>query len=353
MAYVGSANVVVSNGAGTYLHTLKSALVLAGWTVVSSGTGTAGTTGAGDLLPTAASFGVANAWARLQEPTVLGGIGPREYILQNGPANNGTTAIIKYSRATGFGTGGTATLAPTTGGGDGQVLIGAYGSTDASPTAALLANATGFVAAVASDTASPGIYGGYAWYLLGWAAGGANLISVLTESVTVGSTSSLDQDPMWRYGTGAGTPVNPTPGFIGGAWYSNQIIGISYWQAYGIPAAPPTYIRGAQAGFATVNQPGSTTYVRTTSNFISVSPYDGREPMYPLIVGQVGVPTGYAIPASIPKGYTTGIATYATTHNLLDTFNLATADPKIAIANNTSPQVNLAMPWLTNIVPAI
>ena len=75
--------------------------------------------------------------------------------------------------------------------------------------------------------------------------------------------------------------------------------------------------------------------------------------MYPLLVGQVGVPTTYAIPACIPKGYTTGITSFATTHNLLDTFNLSTVDPKIAIAINTSPQVNIAMPWLTGIVPSV
>jgi hypothetical protein len=67
MAYVGSTNNVVTNGAGSYLFALKTALIAAGWTVVSSGTGTAGVTGAGDLLPTAASFGVAGAWARVRE----------------------------------------------------------------------------------------------------------------------------------------------------------------------------------------------------------------------------------------------------------------------------------------------
>lgn len=361
MAYVGSANTVVSggNGAGTYLYVLKEALLSAGWDLVLNSTGAAGFTPvSADQLTTPALFGAANAWARLREPVPVspppGYIGAREYILQNGAAN-GTTAIIKYSRATGFNTGGSGAVAPTTGvGGDGQVLIGAYGSTDTSVTPATIANASGYVAAIASDTPSPGTHGAYSWYLIGWTAGGANVITVLTESVTPGSTSSLDQDPTWRYGTGQGLPspssqIVPVPYYLGGAWYSNVALGTQYWQAYGID---PVYCRFCQTSNLVSRTPVDNSWAYATAGFTSVSPYDGREPMYPLMIGQAGV-SAYGQPARIPKGFTTGVASFAATHNLLDTFNLNTVDPKIAVSLTVNGMVSIAMPWLTNIVPAV
>lgn len=362
MAYVGSANnlIVSGNGAGTSLYALKQALLSAGWTLVLNSTGATGFTPvSADQLTTAALFSAANAWARLQEPVPpvppLGYIGPREYILQNGTAN-GTTAIIKYSRATKFTTlGANGSIAPNTGvGGDGQVLIGAYGSTDTSVTAATIANSTGYVAAVANDTPSPGTHGAYAWYLIGWTAGGANVITVLTESVTPGSTSSLDQDPTWRYGTGQGLPlansqIVPVPYYLGGAWYSNVALGTQYWQAYGID---PVYCRFCQTSNLVSRTPVDNSWAYASAGFTSVSPYDGREPMYPLMIGQAGV-SAYGQPARIPKGFTTGVVTFATTHNLLDTFNLNTVDPKIAVSLTLNGMVSIAMPWLTNVIPAV
>jgi hypothetical protein len=357
MAYFGTGNNLISggNGAGTALYVLKEALLAAGWELVLNSTGASGfTPTSADQLTTPALFGAANAWSRLREPAIPVLFARREYVLQNGTAN-GTTGIIKYSRATGFTTpGANGSIAPTTGGGDGQVLVGT--GTDAAPVAALLANSTGYVAAVASDTPSAGTYGGYAWYLLGYTvAPVANVRVVLTEPVAPGSTSSLDQDPTWRFGTGAGATVNSfqlTPSWMGGAWYTNQILGIQYWQAYGIPAAPPSYIRGGQCAFTALRTPTLNTWTYQTANFVQASPYDGREPMYPLLVGQASVSSS-GIPAAIPKGYTTGLATFAATHNLLDTFNLNTADPKIAVYLTADGLVSLALPWLTNIVPAV
>ena len=358
MAYVGSANNVVTNGAGSYLFALKEALLAAGWELVLNSTGASGFTPTiADQLTTPALFGAANAWARLREPAIPVLFARREYILQNGTAS-GVNAIIKYSRATGFNTpGANGSIAPTTGGGDGQVVIGT--GSDAIPTATLLANATGatsYVAAVASDTPSAGTYGGFAWYLLGYTAGPvANVKVVMTEPVTPGSTSSLDQDPTWRFGTGSGGNVAAAqlaPNWLGGAWYTNEVIGIQYWQAYGIPAAPPSYIRGGQSAFTALRTPALNAWTYQTANFVQASPYDGREPMYPMLIGQAGV-SSVGIGAAVPKGFTTGLATFAATHNLLDTFNLSTADPKIAINLTTNGMVSLAMPWLTSIIPAV
>jgi hypothetical protein len=352
MAYVGSTNVAVANGAGTYLFTLKQALTGiggAGWTLLSSSNGTI-VSSVTDQVPNATEFAKANAWARVREPLVPGGIGQREYVLQNGTLN-GTTAIIKYSRATGFSTGGTATVAPTTGGGDGQVMVGT--GTDAAPVAAAFANATGIVSAVASDTASPGVYGGFAWYLIGYTiAPVANVVVALTEHVTPGSTSSVDQDPMWRYGTGSGAPISPQQGplFLGGPAYSNAAPGVQWWQAYGL--ALPSYIRGGTASMYVGRTPTSLTTFYETKDFTSVSPYDGKEPLYPALVSRSNI-SSLSLAAVIPKGFSTGMLHFAATHNLLDTFNLNTADPKVVVSLTTAEFMGVAVPWITNIVPTV
>jgi hypothetical protein len=277
-----------------------------------------------------------------------GGIGQREYILQNATLN-GTSAAIKYSRATGFSTGGTATVAPTTGGGDGQVMVGT--GTDAAPVAATLANATGIVSAVANNAASPGIYGGYAWYLVGYTiAPVANVIVALTEHVTPGSTSSLDQDPMFRYGTGAGAALASSAIFLGGQAYSNAYPGLQWWQAYGL--ALPSYIRGGTASIYVGRTPTSLTTFYETKDFTSVSPYDGKEPLYPALMSR-GVISSLSLAAVIPKGFSTGLAHFAATHNLLDTFNLNTVDPKIVVSVTTAEFLGVALPWITNIVPTV
>lgn len=353
MAYVGSSNNLVSNGAGTYLWALKEALIAAGWQVISCGTGTGGSVVIGtDPFDTPAKFAAANAWMRIREPLVPGGIGQREYILQNSTAS-GTNAIIKYSRASGFGGGSqSATVAPTTGGGDGRVMVGT--GTDASPTAALLANASGYVTAVASNTASPGIYGAYSWYLIGYLAGGTTVRMAMTEAVAPGSTSTLDQDPTWRFGTSAGavsgTAANQlNPWQLGGAWYTNESLGISYWEAYGLQGE--VYNTGGQTGQTRAVTPATNT-TAVINSLTSVSPYDGREAMYPLLVGQASV-SSLGIPSRIPKGYTTGVVSFYTTHNLLDTFNLNTSDPKVVVYLAASGLQSIAVPWLTNVIPTV
>jgi hypothetical protein len=74
--------------------------------------------------------------------------------------------------------------------------------------------------------------------------------------------------------------------------------------------------------------------------------------MYPLFVGQASV-SSVGIPSRIPKGYTTGVSTFYTTHNLLDTFNLSTSDPKIVVYLAASGLTSIAVPWLTNVIPTV
>lgn len=355
MAYVGVTNAINTNGAGSHLLALKNALKLAGWTPVSSTNGASFS--AGDNLGTAALFGAAGAWIRMQEPVPAspppGYIGPREYILQNATAN-GANVIIKYSRASKF-TGGSpsSTVAPTTGGGDGVVVAGT--GTDAAPVSAAWCNTAasgGYIQAIASNTASPGVYGGYAFYVFGYTVAPVGVPTgiFMSEAVTPGSTSSLDQDPMFRYGPIGGQVASAS--FLIGPAYTNSYPGHSWWEAYGLPGQ--IYRVGGSGTFYGARTPSTTTFFDVAS-LTSNSPYDGQEAMYPALMGRSGITSiaGFG-PTIIPKGFSTGMLMYYAAHNLLDTFNLNTADPRIAILTSGGGTIpGVAIPWITNIVPAV
>lgn len=319
MAYVGSTNVLGNNTTGAFFFNLKTALFTAGWTIVSSGTGTSGTTGAGDLLPTAASFQVANAWVRVREP----GAGTREYVFQNGNANNSTNGIVKYSRATGFGTGGTATVAPTTGGGDGVVFIG--GGTDAAPTQIAVMNATnGYLQAIASDTPVNGVYGFWAFYYQ--VSPVANMWLLGTEAVAAGSTPSNDADPSLRYSGLAGNISNTS-----GTW--------QWWEAYGLGGA--TYRTGGWPGqYVGYTAPS---YANLWPAFTGLDPYQGKVAMFPMLAGKGAT--------CLPKGFTTGLASFGVAPNLLDTYNLTSSEPKVCLS--LSSPTYYAVPWVPNVVPLV
>ncbi len=323
MAYVGITNQAANNTSGLALYVLKEALKLAGWVVLSSGTGTSGTTAASDLITTGTgtaigSFARANAWVRVREP----GAGTRQYILQNGNADNSVNVIIKYSRSTGFTTGATATVAPTTGGGDGIVWIGT--GTDASPVQGtwLPGAATGYYHAVANDAAVNGVYG-FWWY--GYLAGGSSQRMIGTEAVAAGSTASSDGDQSVRYRDNL---------FVGGAGNTVQ-----WWEAYGLGGA---VYRSTGNISLQYNAAASVIVWPGTGGSTSLDPYTGRVPMWAtFFVGQ-----GF-----LPKGYSTELAVFATTQNPVDTFNLSTANPKIALY--TSSNYGTAFPWVTSVVPLV
>ncbi len=340
MAYVGSANNANSGTAGTALFAIKAALKLAGWTVISSGTGTGGTTSLGtpaspgtDLITTdtgtsLGSFRVANAWVRLREP----GGSTREYILQNGNANSSVNAIIKYSRATSFGTGGSATVSQTTAGGDGIIFHGT--GTDASPVQASLisSSAAGYVHAVASNTPTNGVYG---WWFIWYLTSSPQLTGLLgTEAVAAGSTPATDADPSVRY-NGPGTQVSTTSTTSGvGLW--------SWWEAYGLPGA--SYRTGGYVTpyyYYNISSPVGA-YAAFPSGFTSLDPYSSKVPMLPLLVSKSGV---------MPKGFTTETLCFGATQNGVDTFNLSTASPKVVVSLQS--QCQLAAPWVTSVVPLV
>ena len=324
MAYVGVTNVPANNTSGLALYTIKETLKLAGWSVLSSGTGTAGSTAASDLITTGTgtslgSFAVANAWVRIREPSGAGG---REYVLQNGNANNSVNVIIKYSRATGFGTGGTATVAPTTGGGDGQVWIGT--GTDAAPvqTTWLPGAATGYYHAVANNVAINGVYG---WWWYGYLAGGATPRLIGTEAVSPGSTAATDQDPSVRYRDSLYGPTGTT----------------QWWEAYGLGGA--TYRTGGSLGWIYNNSSGTNTNVLPPGTS-ALDPYTGKVPMWS---------SAFGLAAVHPKGYSTEAVWFATAQNAQDTFNLSSSSPKITPYGTLVGVAGVALPWVTSVVPLV
>jgi hypothetical protein len=199
MAYTFSiANTPASGAVAMYL--IKTTLVTAGWAVVADSDGSTYNATGGQVTTGAAGaggLGNANAWIRLQAPTV--GSNTREITIQR--ANSGVVATddrawrIKYSANAHF-TGGSPGVSQTGSATDEVFILG--GGTDASPTF----TASWFAA-----------NGGYRWHI---AAGGATELYsfyaiALTSATTTqqnamfldvmaaGSYSSSDVDPAVMY----------------------------------------------------------------------------------------------------------------------------------------------------------
>jgi hypothetical protein len=331
MAYVGLTNVTIAQGgAADFLYATYAALTSASWVTLGSGTGAAGGySSSGSLITSAATFNSAGAWARMREP---GGVGAREYIFQRTAA---TTGIIKYSRSDGFVSGSpAAATAPTTGAtGDGKVIVGT--GTDASPTAATLCGSSGYVQAVASNTATNGTYG---FWTFQYTAGTGTFGGIfLTEGISPGSTPASDADPSWRLAVASST------------WWSNASPGVSWWQGYNL--AGETYITAGNLGFPGSSANTMTTAVTTMSPTANtpfgVDPYDAKVSFFPFYIGKS---------ATYPKGFSSGISFGLTSQNNLDVFNIATSEPRIAVnsVNNGSlPMPLIVVPWVPNIIPVV
>lgn len=343
MAYVGSVNNVVTLGTADYFNAIKTALLAAGWELLASSDATNYTAGSSpDRLPDAASWNNSGSWCRLREP---GGAGGREYCFMRGSVN--TTAIIKYSRATGFiGGSPNATTLPTTGaGGDGVVWLAntniGFGN-EASVTSAAsggnFATASGYVSCVASNTALNGVYG---WWMARWAAGGTPGELLFTEAVQAGTYPSQDLDPSYRLYSG-------TADFFA----SNKSAPTTpqYWQAYDFSAPISPYrsyviggFGGAGTGFGipyAISSGLNVTSQMVPRTNIGLGPYGVGAQTYPLLIG-----TGFQ--ANYPKGMSTGIVFYNLTLNNCDTFNLTGSEPKVVI----QATYGFAMPWIPSTVP--
>lgn len=329
MAFVGSVNNVVTVGTADYLNAIKTALLAAGWELMASSNGTTYTAGASpDRLPDVTAWNASGAWCRLREP---GGAGGREYCFMRG--SSATTAIIKYSRATGFvgGSPGATTLPTTGAGGDGVVWVGSsvgFGQ-DASVTgpgsAATFANATtGYVSCVASDTALNGVYG---WWMNRWAAGGTPGDLVYTEAVQAGTYPSQDADPSYRWS-------GPTADFY-------NVRSMQFWQAYDFTAPISSYrsyyTNATLSLICSITGGGAPNHLIPRIN-IGLGPYGVGVQTYPMLINPR---PGY------PKGMTTGVVCYNATLNNCDTLNLSGVEPKVVIQG----PYGFAMPWVPGVLP--
>jgi len=336
MAYVGLTNVTIAQGgAADFLYATYAALTSASWVTLGSGTGAAGGySSSGSLITSAATLNSNGAWVRMREP---GGVGAREYIFMRGAA--GANAVIKYSRSDGFvsGSPGAATAPHTGTSGDGKVIVGT--GTDITAvipaSGSAVCGATGYVQAVASNTATNGTYG---FWTFQYAAGTGTFGGILlTEGISPGSTPASDADPSWRLAVASST------------WWSNASPGVSWWQGYNL--AGETYITAGNLGFPGSSANTMTTAVTTMSPTANtpfgVDPYDAKVSFFPFYIGKS---------ATYPKGFSSGISFGLTSQNNLDVFNIATSEPRIAVnsVNNGSlPMPLIVVPWVPNIIPVV
>ncbi len=345
MAYVGVTNLSASQGgAADMLFAMYGAMISASWTCMASGTGGAGGySSSGSLISTAANFNSNGAWVRMREPSGAGG---REYILQRG--STALNAIIKYSRTDGFVSGSpAAATSPHTGtSGDGQVILGL--STDINCTiatsgSAFLNDATGYVHCVASNTATNGVFG--FWAFKSGFTNGAIGAFFCHEAIQAGSTNAADGDQSWR---AIGASAN-------NIWWSSTNPTISWWEKYNISGE--TYRTGGQffvpaaltsGGIPNGSSVGVFAFGNPTSVPMGQDPYDsGKTGFVPVMISRYN---GSSTAPTYPKGYTTGILIGSTNQTLLDVFGYSSAEPRVIIVNSG---LCVAMPWVPNVTPAL
>jgi hypothetical protein len=396
MAWVGtnSTNVQVTAVAGTTVprsaHVLwaaKSALLEAGWRLMSYGTGTGGTyvppnvdgaTAVADGLTSPANFISKAAWFRVKEPgsTTAG----RELVFQIGEqtyshANGDGVLHIKYSRAGGFTLqgGGTvsATRSPTAPSGEGRVIFLPHftARTDANVTTASAINAGsnviatdigGYVQAVASNTPdSNGVWPFYLWWYQGATSrdGGNAYQSWLfgIDSLMLGSHHPDDADPCCllkvRLSDMAGTSSSGSTAM--------GPFNVSYWHGYGRVGA--VWVHNGQIQLPGASYTGSgTVWNHLTeglgSEIVSeaadtLTPYDGKVKMLPIGYAQA-VTTG--VTSSRWKGMSSNMMVFNTVEPALRVFNASSDNPRISLLashTNSDNPMGLVVPWVPNKVP--
>lgn len=367
MAWVGtnSTNVSISQGgAADLMWAIKSALLEAGWRLMSYGGGASsgtyqapnedGFTAVADGLTTAADLNVNGAWFRIKEPgsTSAG----RELVFQRGDAVK--ELIIKYSKETGF-TGSNATYvvgeqySPTTGGGDGVVVSSSsYLTSDDTTVRALWGMvscvSSGYVQVVASDEADGnGVWPFYAWsYTSATARTGSYLFSL--DGLLVGSHHPMDTDPCCFSVLQLST--NMSSGWI------------AYWHGYGRPGA--SWLRGAGYNGMGISYPGGTKRTGGASSFYQVGFHNlvdagASETLSDYKTRFSLLPIGYSSGANTVgtwKGFSSNVVTFGASVSANHVFNSESNNPRISILSSYSAAAympcGIAVPWVPGKVPA-
>ena len=290
MSIVSNVNILSSNaatdGVATCLYYLKETLKSAGWKVLSASNGTTltgyltGTIGT-DAISSVSTMNSASAWFRITDPADT-----REFVFMRG--STATTAVIKYSNSSKFTTGATATILPTTNGGDGVVLLstqttdalarsGSHGSTFMN-TSGITTSRFHFIA----DNSSPNNV--YPWYMFGLQTVTNTILCMYShEAVQLGSSSPYDNDPSWAIvatnatdlsyidATSQAAALGSAPGR---AWYKYGLSGASFERAVGL-----TYS-------------GVSNIVQSYPANIGTNPYDGKDTGMHFLVRSVNFPKG-------------------------------------------------------------
>jgi hypothetical protein len=298
MAIISNVNILCTNaateGVATCLYYLKETLKDAGWKVLSSSNGTTltgyltGTVG-DDSITSVNVMNSASAWFRITDPSE-----GREFVFMRG--STATTAVIKYSKASKFAFSGSASLLPTTNGGDGAVLLssqttdvlarsGSHGSTFMT-TSGITNSRFHFIVNDSYNSATDLVY---PWYMFGLQTVTNTILCMYShEAVQNGSYSPSDSDPSWFIVGTSAASLNLVDGTSqDGTWsstparaqYKYGLVGASFEKAIG-----QTY-----SGVSNVGQ----SYPAN----LGTNPYDGKDTAMHFLV------RGF----SFPKGLSTGL----------------------------------------------
>jgi hypothetical protein len=257
----------VAPGWATCFYTLKTALVAAGWTVNSSGTGNSGSySSTGDLISSATVMNGTYAWFRIKAPS-----GTREFTFQRCSASDSYWRI-KVS-LTGFTGGSPANNKTPTGGVSETQLIGTIGDTDTNPTGLVLSpNSVGLRAQMAVDNED-----GYGFYVVVHSSGAqTRQFCFIVDPIDGYSRAIGDPDPYIYYSIGYGaTSTTDTAGnstYLSGS--AATATGNCGSFCYYTSSAPAFYTTGARWHMQSSNIaiPGG----------LGTNPVDGYDSAFPI-----------------------------------------------------------------------
>lgn len=352
MAFVGKVNTDMDGlGFASVMFHLKGAMLENGWELMSAGGG-AGSgnytapnndgTPISDFLTTVGSLNVSGAWFRIREPEhTAPSEARREFVFMRGSDNN--RILIKYSRSSGFTTGGAEATCPTTGASGDGVVVSDSSSADSTATgsgsATLFSNVTTsrYLQIVLNDENNYGSNGCFPFWVWCYRAStGAPDWAMVHENVTSGTTSSLDADPTYQVCTGSLAEFMSATGVRGG-----------WWEAYGLTTE--TRRRSENVRFCHLVHAlvwsASVQRFSPPATPLGLSPYEGQIIFYPIMVG---------LPGLFFKGYSSGVTSSGfTQQNILDVFKINTANPRILVYHDPGNRISIFFPWLPGELPII